>query len=759
MRKAGLVILYFLSGSAGVCAGAEDRSLSQQLSFEAQQDPGFPRGWFGGPPNTIFADNQVVHGGNWSARIDRLADSPQAFSTLTCSIPLNFAGHQIEFRGFLRTEAVSEFAGLWLREDADSGVVAFDSMPSRHLHGTTAWTEYSITLPLEGKANKLFFGVLLGGSGRTWADDLVLLVDGKPIADAPRIEQLLTVMDKDHEFDTGSRITLQQLTPTQIGNLAMLAKVWGFLKYHHARITAGERHWDYDLLRILPVILAAGDRRTATAALVKWIGALGNVPPCVSCVQLPQTELQMRPDIRWISDTALLGKPLADRLQDTYRDRTGKQFYVSLVENIGNPSFDHELPYGSLRWPDAGFQILGLFRYWNAIEYWYPNRDILQENWDEVLREFLPKISLAQDAKQYQLALMTLIARVHDSHANLWSSLALRPPAGACEVPVKVRVIEGAFVVDQSPINPTAAFEPGDVITKLDAVPLTKLIRDWKPYYGESNGSALLRDIALAMTHGACGPLKIWVRRGSKEIMVKAERIPAQQPYKYLTHDLPGPAFRLLSPDVAYLKLSEVKSAEAAQYVTEAAHTKGWIIDIRNYPAEFVVFALGSHLVGKESPFVRFTIGDLANPGAFDWTKPLQLPPQDPRYQGKIVLLVDERSQSQSEYTAMAFRAAPGAVIVGSTTAGADGNVSTIPLPGGFSTMISGIGVFYPDKRPTQRIGIVADVPAPPTIAGVRAGRDEVLEAGLRQIIGAEKAAALMETLSRGNVDNARQLK
>jgi hypothetical protein len=48
-------------------------------------------------------------------------------------------------------------------------------------------------------------------------------------------------------------------------------------------------------------------------------------------------------------------------------------------------------------------------------------------------------------------------------------------------------------------------------------------------------------------------------------------------------------------------------------------------------------------------------------------------------------------------------------VVIGSTTAVADGNVSTIPLPGGLRPMISGIGVFYPDKPPTQRVGIVPD--------------------------------------------------
>ena len=73
--------------------------------------------------------------------------------------------------------------------------------------------------------------------------------------------------------------------------------------------------------------------------------------------------------------------------------------------------------------------------------------------------------------------------------------------------------------------------------------------------------------------------------------------------------------------------------------------------------------------------------------------------------------------------------------MVGSTTAGADGNVSAIPLPGGLRSMFSGIGVFYPDKRPTQKVGILPDIEVKPTIAGIREGRDEVLEEAIRQIV------------------------
>src|SRR6185503_15115334 len=113
------------------------------------------------------------------------------------------------------------------------------------------------------------------------------------------------------------------------------------------------------------------------------------------------------------------------------------------------------------------------------------------------------------------------------------------------------------------------------------------------------------------------------------------------------------------------------------------------------YPSEFVVFTLGQLLVNEPTEFVRFTYGEPANPGAFHLRTSTLLTPQDPHYYGKVVILIDEITQSQAEYTTMAFRTAPGAIVIGSMTAGADGNVSTVVVPGGFSSYISGLGVFY----------------------------------------------------------------
>ncbi len=80
----------------------------------------------------------------------------------------------------------------------------------------------------------------------------------------------------------------------------------------------------------------------------------------------------------------------------------------------------------------------------------------------------------------------------------------------------------------------------------------------------------------------------------------------------------------------------------------------------------------------------------------------------------------------------MTIQALPRGTTVGSTTLGADGNIAEIPLPGGYTTLISGLGVYYPDGSETQRCGVRIDHWAEPTFAGILAGRDEVLETAIR---------------------------
>ncbi|HEX7077588.1 MAG TPA: S41 family peptidase [Candidatus Eisenbacteria bacterium] len=710
---------------------------------------GVPQGWAG----ALFLDSTVVHEGRYSGRIERVAGSPSDFSAFALEIPVDFPGDTLELRGWMKYEGVAGYVGLWQRQDGANGTLAFDNMEERGLKGTAGWAEYRVALPLAPKAKKVSVGALLAGEGRLWVDDLRLYVDGKPLAEAPALVPKPTPLDTDHEFDAGSRVEIGALTPAQVENVALLGKVWGFLKYHHPAVVAGKRHWDYDLFRALPAVLAARDRAAGQKALAAWVERIGEAPPCGSCVGAPKGR-PILPPLAWLSDRKLLGADLSRRLLAIYarRPNVDEQFYVAKVDGIGNPDFTNEPDYASLKEPDAGYRLLSLFRFWNIIEYWSPYRDVLEEDWDGVLREFVPRLAAAKTRDDYAAAMMALIARAHDTHANLWGSLDVRPPRGRAQAPARVRFVEGRAVVTgytHPTLGPSSGLRLGDVIRAIDGVPVDSLVARWRPMYAASNEAARLRDMAGSLTRGQAGPIRLSLERDGSTLDVDATRVPLDSldVKSGWTHDLPGPTCRRLSDEVAYLKLSSVKTGEASAYLRDAAGARCLVIDIRNYPSAFMVFELGQHLVSAPTPFVRFTSGDTENPGAFDWGPPLSLTPEEPHFDGGVAILVDEVTQSSAEYTTMAFRARPGTVVVGSTTAGADGNVSRIPLPGGLRTMISGIGVFYPDHRPTQRVGIVPDVVVRPTIAGVKAGRDEVLEAAVERVLGrpmsdAERAAA-----------------
>ena len=746
-----LMLILFLTATAFAQGDFESA-----LRFEGTQDGGTPRGWGGGPTDTLHFDTITVHGGDGAARLERGAASSGGFSTLTKGLPIDFGGKTLELRGFLRTENVSGYAGLWLREDGPGGTVELDNMQDRGVRGTTGWTEYSIRLPLNEDARELAFGVLIEGEGKVWADDLQLLVDGKPLTEAPARVFEQTVLDTDKEFDTGSSVTLSALTETQAENVAVLGRVWGFLKYHHPRVAAGELHWDYELFRVLPAVLEAPDADARNRVLSAWVDDLGVPGRCQPCVKLPE-DVALLPPLKWLEDTDLLGPTLSEQLQDVYANRFSgaSQFYVSLAPNIGNPVFEHELPYPGQ--PDAGFRILSLLRLWNIIEYWFPYRDLVEDDWPATLREFLPRFVAADSPEAYRLELLAFITRIGDAHANLWSDLSARPPRGGCSLPVTVRFVEGrAAVTALAGETPgQVGLELGDIISAVDGEPVTSLVQAWSPYYSASNEATRLRDIARALPRGDCGESTLTVERPGGPQVVKLIRVQGEGQGPP-THDRPGETFQLLSdeplaepspPDsVAYLKLSSIREQDVVRYLRQASDTQGLVIDLRNYPSDYVVYTLGSRLVREPTPFVRFTVGDIDNPGAFAWTPPLVLRPKNPAYTGKVAILVDETSQSQAEYTAMALRAGPQAVVVGSTTAGADGDVSRLPLPGGLWTMISGIGVFYPEKTPTQRVGIIPDLFVARTLEGVRGERDEVLEAALRYILPEADEAVIRRT-------------
>jgi hypothetical protein len=264
---------------------------------------------------------------------------------------------------------------------------------------------------------------------------------------------------------------------------------------------------------------------------------------------------------------------------------------------------------------------------------------------------------------------------------------------------------------------------------------LDKIIQEKLPVTPASNYPTQLRDIARDLLRTNDSVINITYKRSNSTVPLKLKCYSPKDINVYENYSKKDTCFKLITPEIAYIYPGTITNKYLPQIMSEVKKARGLIIDLRCYPSEFIVFSLGEYLMPESTSFVKFSGTGLDTPGLFTYTEALKVGKNNKEYfKGKVVILVNEISQSQAEYTTMALRTAPDATVIGSTTAGADGNVSQFYLPGGISTMISGIGVYYPNGKETQRIGIVPDIEVKPTITGIRQGKDELLEKAIELI-------------------------
>ena len=141
-----------------------------------------PAGWFkaGSKPKSykMGIDKGAGKDGRNAATIKSKSGKIDGFGTLMqFSLPDKYRGKRVRMTGFLKTDKVSDWAGLWFRVDKKGfGSIAFDNMKNgttdRSVKGTTEWTKYEIVLDVSQEATGLAYGALLSGTGQIWFDDI-----------------------------------------------------------------------------------------------------------------------------------------------------------------------------------------------------------------------------------------------------------------------------------------------------------------------------------------------------------------------------------------------------------------------------------------------------------------------------------------------------------------------------------------------------------------------------------------------------------
>lgn len=159
----------------------------------------------------LSVDSQVTRDGKLSQSLASTVKEPEGFGTIMQGFdPADYIGKRVRLSAWVKTKNVTEWAGLWMRVDgASDASLAFDNMGKRPIRGTTDWKRYEIVLDVAPGAKYLAFGMLLGGPGQAWLNDLKLEVVDASVAvtntDSWAKQELPADYTADGWFMAGSR--------------------------------------------------------------------------------------------------------------------------------------------------------------------------------------------------------------------------------------------------------------------------------------------------------------------------------------------------------------------------------------------------------------------------------------------------------------------------------------------------------------------------------------------------------------------------
>ena len=531
--------------------------------------------------------------------------------------------------------------------------------------------------------------------------------------------------------------TYSQTTVQESEKIATFCKLWGFLKYYHPSVAKGKLDWDKEFTTRIKVVTSLNTKQEISNYYSEWINGLGKIKNCKKCKDEIPESLKFNLDLAWLSDSLVFSQSLINQLQFIQNNRNqGKNYYVQ--QYVGNTSYENEEPYIDSIFPSIEMRLLGLSRYWNIIEYFFPYKYIIGEDWNKVLVEMIPKFKDSKDTVAYHLAMLELTTKINDSHASFVTKYT-NQYFGTKWAPFRFKLIDNKAIVTgcySDSLCKINDIQIGDVFLAVGNLSIEEIIKEKSKYIGASNEATKLRKMYYAVFNGSTNSVITTFERNG----IVEEKTISRYDFIDFNYNWPNDnrydTCTILDGNIGYINLGLLQPQQTDSCLNKLKDTKAIIFDVRNYP-NGTLYDIADFLNAENKPFAKLTKPDLSYPGIYHYKAPNVCGKQNNSpYAGKVILLFDETSQSHAEFTLMALLTAPNVISIGSQTAGADGSVSLITFPGNYKTNMTGVGVYYPDGRETQRIGIVPDIEIKPTIEGLKLKRDEVLEEAIKTING-----------------------
>jgi len=365
---------------------------------------------------------------------------------------------------------------------------------------------------------------------------------------------------------------------------------------------------------------------------------------------------------------------------------------------------------------------------WPVIRHFYPYQELV-DDWSGMLRTALHESHAVTDREAHRRVLQRMLVPLIDGHVVVIDFEEYGQYDHAW-LPVALQTVDGELAVTRS--GDDDSVRPGDRILAIDGEPAADWIERKRGYL---SGSPQWRTRQVR-NNFLRGP-----RDASRTLVLDRDGKKFEATLVHAVDDPVVPhanaSVEELADGIMYVDLTSIEPAELDQIVPSLVESRGVVFDLRGNPIGPVHELLG-HLMGGPDDWegwmrvllARAPGGDLVEAIHTQWA----MQPASPSIEAPVAFLTNESAISYSESILGLVKYHGLGTIVGSNTAGSNGNIVRLSLPGDFLVNYTGMYVIGPDGSPLQGLGIEPDIQALPTIEGLRTGSDEVLERALKWI-------------------------
>lgn len=560
--------------------------------------------------------------------------------------------------------------------------------------------------------------------------------------------------------------------------LLLFIKTWNFLKYNHQKTTAGKMDTDSFFLAKYEQLQNIKTREELNLVLTQTIQSLGSLNLNSALPQVAMKNIvKTNPLHRWYVQSKYLNNSFKELLLQVYnsRDVKSNHYVPELNYHTEIPNEKEYAFEASVNLPEP-MRLLALAKLQGVIDYLDPHHHLMKENWDVVIKRNIPLFKNCASRMEYEVLILEIVANLNDSHAynRFYADLKFKSQIfkNTFYPPFDYQIMDKRILITKiilPEVCKEAGINVGDWITEINGQTIKARIDTLSELLSTSNRNTLITNLNNYNSNFIWSSdrqemnLKLIGSKGTKTTTVKfitlndkpaLEKINAfLQNKAKASNNMKG--FMLLDHHIAYFNIDKIiqlmqniDDDKIERHVDSilnlAAQQKAIIFDMRGYPqwSGFMYTYLYKKFGSLDHRFAKYVKADLNNIGTYNWINSPEVynnanvVPEHVFYKGKVVIIVNARTRSLSEWNTMSLQSMfPQAVTIGEQTSGGDGDVKHFNIPGNYNIHFTGNAIYYNDGTSAQGVGVKIDKKIKFTKADILEGKDKFLEYAIDKVI------------------------